>query len=89
MRYGAVPVVPATGGLKDTVTDAAQKNGNGFTFKEAAPQAFSAAVGRALEAYAEPKTMRALVSAGMRADFSWDESAKKYEALYREAASEA
>ncbi len=88
MRYGAVPVVRATGGLKDTVTDAAQKNGNGFTFKEAAAPAFAAAVGRALEAYADPKTMRTLVATGMKADFSWDESAKKYETLYREAMTE-
>jgi len=87
MRYGTVPIARATGGLKDTVCDADTyaENGNGFVFAKAAAQEFLTAADRALAAYAQPARWEKITASAMRADFSWNESAKKYEALYREA----
>ena len=54
LRYGTLPIVRATGGLSDTVTDASAKGGNGFTFTDYSPSALVEAVRRALEAYKTP-----------------------------------
>lgn len=84
MRYGAVPVVRETGGLKDTVTpyDSQQDNGSGFTFSNYNAQEFLAAINRALTLYEQPKQWMALVERVMKQDFSWKQSAKLYSALY-------
>jgi starch synthase len=80
LRYGAVPVVHAVGGLRDTVTDGE----TGFVFEEPTPRAIVAAVRRAVEAFAEPDRWDRLVGAGMRQDWSWAKSADGYDALYRD-----
>ncbi len=87
MRYGAVPVVRATGGLKDTVIDADRDavKGNGFVFEQPIAADFMSTLRRALKAYGEQGRFAGIVQTGMKADFSWDESAKKYEILYKEA----
>jgi starch synthase len=87
MRYGSVPVVRATGGLADTVSDldAAKNKGTGFTFSEYSGDALWSALERALDAFRDRKTWRGLQERGMKADFSWAASAKKYEDLYRKA----
>jgi starch synthase len=87
LRYGTVPVVRKTGGLGDTVFDIREnyKEANGFTFEEYTPEAFWAAVTRALETYHEKKKWEKLVRNGMNADYSWERSAKKYDELYRKA----
>jgi len=90
LRYGTVPVVRRTGGLADSVTDATLETlragtATGFVFDDYSPLAFLAAVDRALEAFRDPVIWRGLQAAGMRADFSWDRSARRYAALYREA----
>ena len=56
LRYGTVPVVRATGGLDDTVTedDATTRSGNGFKFGPYTPAALLAAVRRALDVYSPP-----------------------------------
>lgn len=84
MRYGTVPVVRATGGLDDTVQDYNAKTGEGtgFKFKDYTPAALLAALERALDAFGAPKTWRAIQEAGMRQDFSWNESAQQYVKLY-------
>jgi len=91
MRYGNVPVVRATGGLADTVQnfDPATGQGNGFSFTDYTPAALLDAVRRALAIYREDKpTWRLLMERGMRADFSWNASARKYVELYHKARSQ-
>ncbi len=81
MRYGTVPVVHATGGLKDTVPPADEngENGLGFTFCSYNADDFYGALQRALRLYKEkPEAFRALQKRGMEQDFSWDVPAAKY-----------
>ena len=81
MRYGTVPVVHATGGLKDTVPacDENGEGGLGFTFQSYNADDFYAAVKRALTLYNEDlPAFRALQKREMETDFSWDVPAAKY-----------
>jgi starch synthase len=84
MRYGTVPIVRATGGLRDTVTDynGAAGTGTGFTFTPYAAPALLEAMERARAAFANPDIWKQLQVAGMRQDFSWDRSAREYVKLY-------
>ena len=92
LAYGTVPVVRATGGLADTVTDAtpaALKAGtaNGFRFDAATPGALADAVVRAVACYRDaPEAWAALVQNGMAADHTWTRSAQDYAGLYQAAA---
>ncbi|MDP3185581.1 MAG: glycosyltransferase, partial [Anaerolineales bacterium] len=79
MRYGCVPVVRATGGLKDTVEDGR----TGFLFEAASPEALVEALRRALAAYPEQEKWRKLQRNGMEQDFSWTKSARQYLAVYQ------
>ena len=86
MRYGTVPVVHATGGLKDTVpgVDAKGKNGLGFTFQSYNGDDFYGAVCRCLDLYQNDREgFRALQKIDMEQDFSWDKPARKYMDLFR------
>ena len=87
MRYGCVPVVRATGGLADTVTNyVAKKNeGTGFTFQAYTSTACRRALQRALTAHGNKKAWRALQQRAMKADYSWTASAKAYVDLYHRA----
>ena len=87
MRYGTVPVVRATGGLEDTVTDYNEKTGTGtgFKFTDYTAEALLAALDRARTVYANPSLWKKLQRAGMRQDFSWDRSAREYVKLYERA----
>lgn len=87
MRYGTIPIVRATGGLADTVEnfDARQNTGTGFVFKEFNKWPFFAQVVRAYEAFQNKKVWDQLQKRAMRADFSWEASAKEYVELYRKA----
>jgi starch synthase len=87
MRYGAVPVVRATGGLVDTVIDAGRspQRGTGFAFKPYTPAALLGAIDRALAAFAQPARWSAIQRRGMSADFSWQASAQQYVDLYHSA----
>ena len=87
MRYGSVPIVRSTGGLADTVEDydSATGRGNGFAFSDYSEEALFTAVERALETYRRKDTWRTLMERGMRADFSWGASARKYVELYQKA----
>jgi len=86
MRYGALPVVHATGGLKDTVTDidSATEAGTGFVFDEYTPEALVDAVARAVKVFREKGRRRwnRAVRQAMSRDSSWKASAEKYVALY-------
>ena len=86
MRYGTVPVVHATGGLKDTVPpcDADGKGGLGFTFQSYNADDFFASIQRALHLYnTDREGWRALQKKEMETDFSWDVPAARYMELFR------
>jgi starch synthase len=82
LRYGTVPIVRATGGLDDSVRDAAQRDGDGFKFEHFQPDALAWAMSRALEVWRSPERLEALRRRGMAQDFSWRVSAQRYEQLY-------
>ncbi len=82
-RYGSVPIVHAVGGLADTVSDVKTGEGTGLTFHGATVEAVQGALRRAVELFADEAAYRAVQRRGMRRDFSWDASAKKYDELYR------
>ncbi len=86
MRYGCVPLARATGGLQDTILDADidKENGTGFLFKPATAVALAEALGRTLEAYTDQKRWKGIQARGMHLDFSWEKSAMKYVALYKQ-----
>ena len=86
MHYGTVPVVHATGGLKDTVPpcDADGKGGLGFTFQSYNADDFFASIQRALHLYnTDREAWRALQKKEMETDFSWDVPAARYMELFR------
>jgi starch synthase len=91
LRYGTVPIVRATGGLVDTVEpyDAAAGTGTGFRFDHADGTGLVWALDEALAAYGDEAGWRRLMLNGMSRDFSWERSARAYEALYRRAMSRA
>lgn len=89
LRYGCVPVVRATGGLRDTVVDCAGAAGTGFLIEEATAESLASALRRALEVYADQRRWRGLQRRGMAQDFSWSRSAERYEQVYAAAAREA
>ena len=84
LRYGAVPVVGATGGLVDSVFDArrAPAQGTGFWIEEHKPAALVAAIDAALAVRADPERWRALIRRGMSRDFSWRHAAMRHVHLY-------
>jgi starch synthase len=88
LKYGTVPVVRATGGLADTITDCtpatlAAGTATGFTFLPYTPSALLATVQRAVDTYRDSReTWLKLMQAGMRQDWSWDRIAVEYERLY-------
>jgi starch synthase len=89
LRYGTVPVVRRTGGLADTVVHAdaatlADGSATGFVFDVADAAALRTAISQALDLYRQPKAWRQVMQAGMRRDFSWEQSARQYQALYRQ-----
>lgn len=86
MRYGTVPVVRATGGLKDTVKDYNKyaDDGEGFTFKEYDTVEFLNAIKRSLDVFNNNKdSWNRLSIRIMNKDSSWRLSAEKYKKLYR------
>ena len=85
MRYGTVPVVHATGGLRDTVPPADEngQGGLGFTFQSYNGDDFLHAVRRCLNLYHQNRDgFRALQYTDMSQDFSWDKPAERYMALF-------
>jgi starch synthase len=85
MRYGTVPVVHATGGLRDTVPgcDANGQGGLGFTFQSYNGDDFLDAVKRAIHLYRDNRDgFRALQYTDMTQDFSWNKPAARYMELF-------
>lgn len=84
MRYGTVPVVRATGGLRDTVTDYAdsRSKATGFHFGPATADAFDKALENAIEAFRNPRVWSRIRSNALKRDSSWRASAASYAQLY-------
>ncbi len=87
MRYGTVPIVRETGGLKDTVVPYNEftGEGTGFSFANYNADEMMNTIYYAMEVFYNRKDhWKKLVKSGMNADFSWDVSADKYISLYKE-----
>lgn len=82
-RYGTLPVVRETGGLKDSIRDCGDGEGFGFTFKTYNADDMLYAIDRALGAFEDKETLATLRKRCMTQDFSWGRSANEYIRLYR------
>ncbi len=88
LRYGTLPVVRATGGLVDTVSnyDEATAEGTGFVFADLHPEALANTIGWAVSTWFDrPRHIQAMRERAMRQDFSWERAALQYEDLYHRA----
>ena len=88
MRYGTVPIVRETGGLRDTIRDNGGENGNGFTFKTYNANDMLDAIRRARADYYNKPEWEALIKRALRCDYSWSASADIYIETYQEIISE-
>jgi len=88
LKYGTLPIVRATGGLDDTVEqyDETSGDGTGFKFWDASANGIYYSVGWAVSTYYDrPEHYRKMQQTAMRQNFSWEESAKHYDAVYQRA----
>ncbi|CCO07327.1 glycogen synthase GlgA [Desulforamulus hydrothermalis] len=85
LRYGCIPVVRETGGLKDTVQPYNEftGEGNGFSFTPYNAHDFLYTLQRAISFYNRPQLWTKIITNAMQADFSWHKSAQKYHDLYQ------
>lgn len=85
-RYGTIPVVRETGGLYDTIKpfNPVTEEGNGITFVTYNAHDMLDALNRAVALYDDKPLWKKLVKKAMNADFTWNASAEKYTALYKE-----
>ncbi len=81
-RYGAIPVVRSVGGLKDTISDFSNENGNGYVF-EGDSRALMDAIKRALTDYKNAELWQKYQYRVMNVDFGWTQSTKEYLKLYQ------
>ncbi|MFW6143776.1 MAG: glycogen synthase [Patescibacteria group bacterium] len=87
MRYGAIPIVRAVGGLADTVEnfDSRTGEGTGFVFQDYDKWGYFAQLVRAYENFQRPNIWYRLIEQAMSQDFSWKHSAEEYLELYQKA----
>ena len=85
LRYGTVPVVREVGGLKDSIHDSQDGNGNGFTFRNYDTWDMVGAVNRAIGGYWNRDGWVKLIWRAMTSDYSWDRSANDYINVYNDA----
>ena len=87
LRYGAIPVVRAVGGLNDTVIDydADRLNSTGFKFAEYSVDALVHVLRRAIDIWSDGRRRIPIIRRGMQARFSWSRAALEYERLYERA----
>lgn len=83
MRYGTVPLVRDTGGLRDTVIDIGDHQGYGIRFREATVGELTHAMYRALDLYKNKEQLENVRTYMMKLDFSWDKSAEQYCNIYQ------
>ncbi len=84
MRYGTIPIVRNTGGLKDTVIDYGEKNGYGICFNSATVWDITYSIHRAVELFADKKRFKKIRKQIMQIDNSWEKSTGRYLELYNE-----
>lgn len=84
LRYGSVPIVRETGGLKDSIEDSGLGGGNGFTFANYNAHDMLHAMRRAVEGYQDKEGWAILMKRAMECDFSWSRSANEYIKMYKE-----
>ena len=84
LRYGSIPIVRETGGLRDSVKDSGDNEGNGFTFVNYNAHEMLHAIRRACEGYGDKKGWKILVKRAMESDNSWGKSANEYIKMYKE-----
>lgn len=82
LRYGTIPIVRRTGGLRDTVIDFGEQDGFGICFNEATTGDITNAVYRAVQLYSDKQRTNAIVKQIMQIDHSWEKSAEIYINLY-------
>lgn len=82
LRYGSIPIVRETGGLRDSIKDSADGVGNGFTFANYNAHEMLYTIRRAVEGYQNKKGWKILVKRAMESDNSWGKSANEYIKLY-------
>ena len=92
LKYGTVPVVHATGGLADTITNLTDETlaagtANGLSFDHYTPIALAQTLERACQTYHHPEVWHQLIRTGMAQDWSWTHSAREYSRLYEQALS--
>jgi starch synthase len=87
LKYGTVPVVRATGGLDDTIEEwnPQQGTGTGFKFQGRSGAALLAEIERALTAFEDQAGWKQLMLNGMARNYSWEQPAREYAAVYEEA----
>lgn len=83
LRYGTIPIVRRTGGLKDTVKDFGEEGGFGICFNTASVGDICYSVHRSLELYAEKEKINKIIKNIMQIDHSWEKSAEIYINLYK------
>ena len=84
MRYGTIPIVRRTGGLKDTVKDFGEEGGFGICFNQASVGDITFSVYRAVQLYKQQKRMDEIRKQIMLIDHSWENSAGQYIELYEQ-----
>ena len=83
MRYGTIPIVRNTGGLKDTITDISKDNATGFVFDELTEKSVDNVLDDAFNIYHNDKLKwYQLIQNGMNKDYSWKKPAKLYDEVY-------
>lgn len=90
LRYGSIPVVHAVGGLVDTVRPATPRSiregrASGFSFRQYTAEALVRCLRRAIQTFRDKRRWNALVERGMREDWSWENSARRYLDAYQKA----
>lgn len=83
LRYGSIPIVRETGGLKDSISDSGDHEGNGFTFASYNAHDMMYTIRRALEGYKNREGWNTLVERALKCDNSWKKSANDYIKLYK------
>lgn len=84
LRYGTVPIIRETGGLRDSITDSGDGEGNGFTFKTYNAHDMLGAIRRGLDAYWNKEYWDTLTERAIQCDFSWGKSANEYIKMYKQ-----
>ncbi|MFO7914692.1 MAG: glycogen/starch synthase [Candidatus Krumholzibacteriales bacterium] len=87
LSYGTIPIVRATGGLKDTVRNLTRggRRGNGFIFSEYSDEALVETIGKAVDFFQDKEAVERVRKRIMKEDHSWKSSAGKYIEVYRRA----